>query len=150
MAFNCIFVEPGVNKLNYHAFMFLNNLSENEKKAFLTLAKEFILVDGVLSPEEEGLVNIMKAEMGIEDGFPDGEKSRKELFDMFKSKKSRTSALIEMEGLGYANMEYHVQEKAFINEMAESFGVTTEELDIIDEWVVRQVALLYEANEFWE
>jgi len=69
---------------------------------------------------------------------------------MFKSKKSRTSALIEMEGLGYANMEYHVQEKAFINEMAESFGVTTEELDIIDEWVVRQVALLYEANEFWE
>ncbi len=130
--------------------MFLNNLSENEKKAFLTLAKEFILVDGVLSPEEEDLVNIMKAEMSIEQGFPDGEKSRQDLFKMFESKKSRVSALIEMEGLGYANMEYHVQEKAFIHEMAESFGVTPDELDTIDEWVVRQVALLYEANELWE
>ena len=130
--------------------MFLNNLSENEKKAFLTLAKEFILVDGVLSPEEEDLVNIMKAEMGIEDGFPDGEKSRQDLFKMFASKKSQVSALMEMEGLGYANMEYHVQEKAFIHEMAESFGVTQDELDTIDEWVVRQVALLYEASELWE
>ena len=130
--------------------MFLNNLSENEKKAFLTLAKEFILVDGVLSPEEEDFIKIMKAEMGIEQGYPDGEKSRQELFKMFKSKKAQVSALIEMEGLGYANMEYHVQEKAFIHEMAESFGVEEDVLDAIDEWVVRQVALLYEANEFWE
>jgi uncharacterized tellurite resistance protein B-like protein len=129
--------------------MFLNHLSETEKKAFLTLAKEFILVDGELSPEEEDLVKIMEAEMGIREGFPDGEKSRKELFSMFENKKSRIAALIEMQGLGYANMEYHIQEKAFVNEMAESFGITEDELDRIDEWVVRQVALLYEANEFW-
>ena len=129
--------------------MFLNNLSETEKKAFLTLAKEFILVDGKLSPEEEDLVKIMKAEMGIDAGFPAGEKSRIELFSLFSSKKSRISALIEMEGLGYANMEYHIQEKEFIKEMADSFGISTDELDTIDEWVVRQVALLYEAHELW-
>jgi uncharacterized tellurite resistance protein B-like protein len=129
--------------------MFLNHLSQNEKKAFLTLAKEFILVDGELSPEEEDLVAIMKSEMGIQEGFPEGEKSRQDLFKMFENKKSRMAALIEMQGLGYANMEYHIQEKAFVKEMAESFGITEEELDRIDEWVVRQVALLYEANEFW-
>jgi uncharacterized tellurite resistance protein B-like protein len=129
--------------------MFLNHLSLNEKKAFLSLAKEFILVDGELSPEEEDLVKIMKAEMGIEEGFPEGEKSRQELFKMFVNKRSRIAALIEMQGLGYANMEYHIQEKAFVKEMAETFGISEEELDRIDEWVVRQVALLYEANEFW-
>ncbi len=133
----------------YSKTMFLNNLSETEKKAFLTLAKEFILVDGVLSPEEEELVRIMKAEMGISEGFPEGEKSHQELFSLFNSRKSRISALIEMEGLGYANMEYHVQEKEFIKEMAETFGITADELDTIDEWVVRQVALLYEAHELW-
>jgi len=131
-------------------YMFLNHLSLNEKKAFLTLAREFILVDGVLSPEEEDFIAIMKAEMSISEGYPEGEKSRQELFKMFISKKSRIAALIEMQGLGYANMEYHIQEKAFIKEMADAFGVAEDELDRIDDWVVRQVALLYEANEFWE
>jgi uncharacterized tellurite resistance protein B-like protein len=130
--------------------MFLNHLSANEKKAFLTLAKEFILVDGELSPEEVDFIKIMQAEMSIQDGYPEGEKSRKELFAMFGTKKSKFAALMEMQGLGYANMEYHIQEKAFIKEMADSFGITESELDMVDDWVVRQVALLYEANEFWE
>jgi uncharacterized tellurite resistance protein B-like protein len=130
--------------------MFLHHLTENEKKAFLTLAKEFILVDGELSREEEDLVRIMKAEMNIEDGYPEGQIGRLELFKMFDSRRSQVTALIEMQGLGYANMEYHTQEKAFVNEMAESFGISDEELSDIDDWVVRQVALLYEANEFWK
>jgi hypothetical protein len=130
--------------------MFLHYLNESEKKAFLTLAKEFILVDGELSHEEEHLMTIMKAEMGIENGYPDGQISRKELFRMFETRRSQIAAIIEMQGLGYANMEYHTQEKAFVHEMAESFGLTEDELAEIDDWVVRQVALLYEANEFWK
>jgi hypothetical protein len=130
--------------------MFLHHLSENEKKAFLTLAKEFILVDGELSAEEEELVDIMETEMGIHEGFPQNQYSRQELINMFDSRRSQIAAIIEMQGLGYANMEYHTQEKAFIHEMAEAFGINDEELAEIDDWVVRQVALLYEANEFWE
>jgi hypothetical protein len=34
--------------------------------------------------------------------------------------------------------------------MAKVMGINDEELSIIDDWVVRQVALLYEANEFWK
>lgn len=130
--------------------MFLHHLTENEKKAFLTLAKEFILVDGELSKEEEDLVRIMKAEMNIEDGYPEGQISREELFKMFESRRSQITAVIEMQGLGYANMEYHLQEKEFVNEMADAFGIGSDELADIDDWVVRQVALLYEANEFWK
>jgi hypothetical protein len=130
--------------------MFLHYLTEHEKKAFLTLAKEFIIVDGELSHEEEHLMVIMKAEMGIDTGYPDGQISRQELFKMFESRRSQIAAVIEMQGLGYANMEYHTQEKAFVQEMAESFGLTEDELAEIDDWVVRQVALLYEANEFWK
>ncbi|MGZ5243196.1 MAG: hypothetical protein ACXWDO_06170 [Bacteroidia bacterium] len=125
-------------------------MTENEKKAFLTLAKEFILVDGELSKEEEDLVRIMKAEMNIENGYPEGQISREELFKMFESRRSQITAVIEMQGLGYANMEYHLQEKEFVNQMADSFGIDSNELADIDDWVVRQVALLYEANEFWK
>src|SRR5688500_5907314 len=130
--------------------MFLHHLSDNEKKAFLTLAKEFILVDGELQQEEENLMRIMKAEMNIEEGYPEGQIRRDELFKMFSTRRSQMTAVIEMQGLGYANMEYHVQEKAFVSEMAEAFGINEEELAEIDDWVVRQVALLYEANEFWK
>ncbi len=129
--------------------MFLHELTSEEKKAFLTLAKEFIIVDGALSHEEERLIHVMKAEMGLENGYPEGTKSRAELYSMFKSRASRIQALIEMQGLGYANMEYHVQEKAFIAEMAQAFQISDELLEQIDEWVVRQVALLYEAQDFW-
>lgn len=129
--------------------MFLHHLSENEKKAFLTLAKEFILVDGVLSQEEEALINVMKAEMGIEEGYPEGQKSREELFREFKTRKSQIAAIIEMQGLGYANMEYHTAEQEFVQQMADTFNVNEEDLSKIDDWVVRQVALLYEANELW-
>jgi uncharacterized tellurite resistance protein B-like protein len=130
--------------------MFLNNLSDEEKKAFLTLAKEFILVDGELSPEEEDLVRVMKAEMNIEEGYPEGQMTRQQLFKKFDSRRSQVSAIIEMQGLGYANMEYHTQEKAFVQEMADTFGISDEDLNNIDDWVVRQVAMLYEANEFWK
>ena len=130
--------------------MFLHYLSDQEKKAFLTLAKEFILVDGELSKEEEDLMAVMKAEMSLQNGYPDGQISRQELFKMFNSKRSQIAAIIEMQGLGYANMEYHTQEKAFVKEMSDAFGLDEEELNSIDDWVVRQVALLYEANEFWE
>ena len=130
--------------------MFLNNLSDEEKKSFLTLAKEFILVDGELSPEEEDLVRVMKAEMNIEEGYPEGQMTRQQLFKKFDSRRSQVSAIIEMQGLGYANMEYHTQEKAFVQEMADTFGISDEELNVIDDWVVRQVAMLYEANEFWK
>ena len=130
--------------------MFLHYLNASEKKAFLTLAKEFIIVDGELSHEEEHLMTIMKAEMGIDMGYPDGQISRQELFRLFENRRSQIAAIIEMQGLGYANMEYHTQEKAFVQEMADSFGLTEDELAEIVDWVVRQVALLYEANEFWK
>ena len=129
--------------------MFLQHLNDAERKAFLVLAKEFILVDGSLSPEEESLLEVMKIEMGIDDSGDAAHKSRKELFAMFTTRKSQIAALIEMQGLGYANLEYHIDEKEFVNQMAEAFEVSKSELLKIDEWVIKQVALLYEANSFW-
>ncbi|MDQ3071796.1 MAG: hypothetical protein M3Q97_00835 [Bacteroidota bacterium] len=129
--------------------MFLHQLNQEEKKAFITLAKEFIMVDGELSPEEEELLTQMMGELGITDGFKENEYTRQQLFGMFKNRRARVATIIEMQGLGYANMEYHTEEIAFIEEMAKAFDISDDELEGIDDWVVRQVALLHEANDFW-
>lgn len=129
--------------------MFLQDLTQQEKKAFLTLAKDFIMVDGVLSQEETSLVEQMTREMSTQDAFDEGHYSRRELCAMFQTRRSQFAAIIEMQGLGYANLEYHTSEKEFIQEMANYFNIDSEALSNIDEWVVKQMALLYEAQDFW-
>ena len=130
--------------------MFLQDLNDNEKKAFLTLALEFIVIDGQLDTEEELLVEQMQREMGVTTSYKPEEKSREELLDIFESRRSKVVCVIEMQALGYANMEYHTKEIEYIAEMAKHFGITPQTLQKIDKWVLTQLSLLYEAHEFWD
>ena len=68
----------------------------------------------------------------------------------FSSQKSKTICLIELVALGYANMEYHTLEKEFINKLANEFNISLEKTIEIENWVVKQLAHLYEAEELWE
>ncbi|MDR3259731.1 MAG: hypothetical protein LBT51_09020 [Fusobacteriaceae bacterium] len=45
--------------------MFLNNLLDDEKKAFLFLANKIILADGVIEDSEIAVLNALTEEMGI-------------------------------------------------------------------------------------
>jgi len=130
--------------------MFLQDLSNTEKVAFIGLAKQLVLADGSLNTEEELLLNQMLKEMQLT-----GEEAPKDtnldfLANEFTTLKSKTICLIELIALGYANMEYHDLEKEFVNELASRFGISLEKTIEIESWVVKQLAHLYEAEEFWQ
>lgn len=134
--------------------MFLSYLNEDEKKAFLKLAKEFVMVDGEYSPEEEDLLREFAEEMNIRTDLAPilelGDIERQELFDAFGSRRSQISAVLELIGMGYADGEYCSNERSFIRQMADTFELSNEDLDRFEDWVLRQLHLFQEATTFWD
>lgn len=129
--------------------MFLNDLTENEKQAFVGLAKQLVMADGMLNKEEEVLLAQMLNEMQLPENTSAESTEISELAHAFTSQKSKTICIIELVALGYANMEYHTLEKDFINNLAEHFNISLEKTIEIENWVVKQLAHLYEAEELW-
>ena len=125
--------------------MFLENLTDGEKSAFLGLAQRLIRADGVLSSKEEQVLASLTAVAG----HRTAEGTLKELANTFQTRKTKVSALLELLGLALADGEYHAAEKGLVSEIAKALDFTENELDGMETWVVRQVALFEEAANFW-
>ena len=130
--------------------MFLYELNQDEKTAFLALAKEFIMADQQIYEGERSILALMCAEMSISEDTVIPQKDRKELFKRFLSRKSRVSAVLEMIGLGYADTNYSVEESEFIKEMTREFRISEADLRAMENWVVRLISLHQEVDKFWE
>ena len=126
--------------------MFIENLTENEKAAFLGLAQKVIRADGVLAPKEELLLASWSS-LGVHSPM-DGTVER--LASIFSTRRSRVSALLELLGLAFADGKYRRTERTLGAEIAQALGFTESELIAMENWVIRQVALVEEAVGFWE
>lgn len=125
--------------------MFLENLEPREKRAFLALALKVVHADGVLAEREARILATLSDAIGE----PALEGTVEELAAVFQSRRSRVSALLELMGIGYADGEYHVAEIESVAEIARALGFPDDELVGLENWVVRQVALIEEAAGFW-
>lgn len=125
--------------------MFLENLTDGEKAAFLGFAHKLVQADGVLR-EREGEV---LGSLGAMAGGPVAEGTVNELAEAFQTRKARVSALLELLGIGLVDGEYHPAERAAVSEIAQALGFRETELAEMESWVVRQVALVEEAVGFW-
>ena len=125
--------------------MFLENLIGPEKSAFLGLAQKIVHADGLLAPREAQLLTSLEAAAGetVAQGTIES------LAAVFQTRQSRVSALLELMGLGLADGEYHPAESKLIEEIAKALGFTADELIGMENWIVRQVALIEEAAGFW-
>ena len=129
--------------------MFLHVLNENQQKAFLALAKQFIEADQKLADEERNLLELMYAETGLDfdADLPGG--APEELFPAFDSRQARAAVLLELIGVGHADEEFHADESQFIHRAADAFGVSRDEVRRMESWVTRQLALAQEVERFW-
>ncbi|MEW6350263.1 MAG: hypothetical protein AB1646_14445 [Thermodesulfobacteriota bacterium] len=129
--------------------MFLHDLTENQKAAFLLLSKRLIREDERLAPEESTLLGLMRREMGF-DGDPTYEK--KDVGDLlieFDSRKAKVATLLELMGLACSVGEYRRDQAPLIDEVASTFGIPEEELVTMENWILRQMALAREAAGFF-
>ena len=109
--------------------MFLNELNNEEKKAFLSLSVHAANANGVFEDEERAMMEEYCKEMGV--SFFDIKDTQP--LDIFQKsgKRVKKIVLLEMLGLLYADGTYDDDEKKLVAEYGMKVGVTKEEIDMI-------------------
>lgn len=129
--------------------MFLTLLTEKQKAAFLTLAKRLIESDAHLSLEGQNLIEIMSREMGFPPGLDIQLGEIADALHEFDSRKARVAVLLELLGLAHSDGDYGTEEKHLIGQIATAFQISKEEVSVMENWALRQLALAYEATQFF-
>lgn len=124
--------------------MFLNMLDIDEKRAFALLAEKMIQADGIVVGREAAALASLKAEMGLSASDQDG-RSVEELARIFKDKRSRVAALLELFGLAYTDTNFDLGEQSLIATIAQDMDLTSDEIVALEKWVQDHVQLVRRA-----
>lgn len=128
--------------------MFLNQLSLEEKEAFLSLSVNAAKANGEFTAEEHLMVEEYCREMGIAFFDMSETKTVDEIAEVYKNSTEQHKKIVVFEilGLMFADGNYDSQEKEFVLDFVGRIGVTEEEVDkeigLLQEYlgVVKRVA----------
>jgi uncharacterized tellurite resistance protein B-like protein len=124
--------------------LFLNLLDKDEKLAFAELAEKMVEADGLVIGRETAAVAALKAEMGLSGSTGSG-RSLDELAGIFKGRRSKMAALLELMGLAYSDTSFAFGEESLVNAIANRMAVTPDELHAVETWVKEHVNLVRRA-----
>tara|TARA_B100000963_G_scaffold267304_1_gene235521 strand:- start:5 stop:394 length:390 start_codon:yes stop_codon:yes gene_type:complete len=126
--------------------MWLSNLSKDQHQALIRLAHNVIVSDGLLDPNEEGMFDLMKKEMGIENSEEVEYLSLDGIETTFPDRKTRIIVLINLIRIGYVDGAFEIEEECLLRDLANSFNIELDEFELLDNWVKRLVGLEKEAQ----
>ncbi len=110
------------------------------------LAHNVVVSDGLLDPNEEGMLDEFRREMELR---PNLEAEYLELEGVeatFDTRRSRIIALLNLIRLSYADGAFEIEEECVLKEVCRTFGVNDEEFRLLDNWVRRFLSLEEEAR----
>ena len=125
--------------------MWLSALKPEQREALLGLAHNVVVSDGLLDPNEEGMLDEFKREMELR---PSLEVEYLELDGIdrtFDTRKARLIVLLNLLRLSYADGAFEIEEECLLKEVSRAFEISDEEFLLLDNWVRRFVALESEA-----
>jgi tellurite resistance protein len=121
--------------------MWLSSLSSDQRNALLRLAHNVVVSDGLLDPNEEGMLIELKREMGLSEV---GELEYLELEgiqNVFQDRRSRIIVVVNLIKLSYVDGAFEVEEECLLKEIARSFDISDQDFLLLDNWVRRLTAL---------
>ena len=122
--------------------MFLNQLNQEEKNAFLELAHYIARSDNDFSDDEKSIIEKYCMEMQIDNIDYD-----KKAFDIYntlgkiKHKRSQKIVLLEIMALIYADDLMHPNEEKVLMKMLEEFDIHLPQFIICTEWAKTMLSL---------
>ncbi len=126
--------------------MWLSQLTEKQREALLGLAHNVVVSDGLLDPNEEGMLDEFKREMDL-GGTEDPEYLELSgIEEIFDSHRSRVVALVNLLRLGYADGAFEIEEECLLREVCKAFQLPDDEFLLLENWVRRFIALEEEAR----
>jgi hypothetical protein len=115
--------------------MFLRNLSENEKKAFLTLADRVLKVDNVIAEEELELLRGFAQEMELSDikcNLPEDEAYN--IFGEVENKVKR-AVYTELLSLAFVDNTFDEKEMNCLKNIQEKLGLPDDFVKRVQDWL---------------
>ena len=128
--------------------MFLHELNDEQKKAFICLAHDVVVSDGRLSPSEKVMMDELSREIGLSSDFEPHYIPIAGMDSIFDSRRTRVSVIIAFIRLGYADGAFEIEEQFLLKELCELFSISTQDFSVIENWVRRLIALEKEARSF--
>ncbi len=126
--------------------MWLSSLKPEQRQALLGLAHNVVVSDGLLDPNEEGMMDEFKREMELNPALESEYLELEGIEQIFDSRKSRLIALLNLLRLSYVDGAFEIEEECLLKEISEAFGVSADEFMLLDNWVRRLLVLEREAR----
>ncbi len=126
--------------------MFLNQLSSEEKKAFISLSVKISEANGVFEESENEMIQEYCKEMGI--AFFNAEKTEEmgTIINIFKESTDHIKRIVILEALGlaYADGKLDQEEEMLMRDFTKKIGVEEQEYDEVAELLNKYLLVLTE------
>ena len=126
--------------------MWLASLKPDQRLALIGLAHDVVVSDGLLDPNEEGMLDEFKREMELNPATESEYLELDGIEGIFDTRKSRLIALLNLLRLSYADGAFEIEEECLLKEISRAFDVTDDDFMLLDNWVRRLIALEDEAR----
>ncbi len=126
--------------------MWLAKLTDEQRRALLGLAHNVVVSDGILDPNEEGMLSEFKAEMGYAADYELDYLPLEGIDQVFESRASRVVAMINLLRLSYSDGAFEIEEECLLKEVSRAFELGEQEFQLLDNWVRRWLSLQSEAQ----
>lgn len=127
--------------------MWLAALTVKQREALLGLAHDVVVSDGLLDPNEEGMLDEFKREMELNPALEGEYLELDGIGATFDTRKARIIALLNLIRLSYADGAFEIEEECLLKEVSRGFGIDDEEFKLLDNWVRRLLSLESEARD---
>ena len=121
--------------------MWLSQLSREQQETMLRLAHNVIVSDGLLDPNEEGMLEAFRREMGVSADFQVEYLELEGISRVFSERKERLIVLMNLCKLSYADGAFEIEEECLINEIRKAFDVSEAQFDMLQGWIKRMTLL---------
>ena len=126
--------------------MWLNSLSDVQRTALMRLAHNVVVSDGLLDPNEEGMLDEFRAEMEL--ASSDVEYLELDgIEQIFSDRRSKVIAILNLLKLSYADGAFEIEEECLLKEICSTLGIEDAEFLLLDNWVKRLTTLEQEARD---
>lgn len=126
--------------------MWLSSLTNDQRQALLRLAHNVVVSDGLLDPNEEGMLKEFRQEMGLNSDTEIEYLELEGVDRIFDSRRVRVVALLNLLKLSYADGAFEIEEECLLKEIGQAFEIDAAEFMLLDNWVKRLLSLEEEAE----
>lgn len=129
--------------------MWLADLSLAQRQTLLGLAHNVVVSDGLLDPNEEGMLAEFRREMSLSDDAVPDYQELDGIEGIFAERRARLIVVLNLLRLSYADGAFEIEEECLLKQVSDRFGLAEQEFLLLDNWVRRWLVLQRDAEQIF-